>query len=33
VSSWGNIDDDSTLDIWYTNDQKSMTLTTDDLNM
>jgi prepilin-type N-terminal cleavage/methylation domain-containing protein len=33
VSSWGNIDDDSTLDIWYTNDQKSMTLTNDDLNM
>ena len=31
VFGWGNIDDDNTKDIWYINDRKEMTISSDDL--
>lgn len=33
--AWGNIDNDSTVDVWYTNDRKQLLIATgfDDLNL
>lgn len=33
VYSWGNIDSDATLDVWYINDQRALVTEQDDINL